>query len=182
MKVWLLSVLTVSLVGVSGIAVSDPVTYDFTVTADSGPLSGDVATGSFTFNSSIVPAGGGFLNQTGLLTALTFTWNGITYNAATANTGSLGFNSSGTLSSVLFGDFCNAGSCGSGAGSDTWFVQGSDSGSGFAYSTASSTADFGGTVTFSPDLAAHSVPEPGMLSLFTLGLAGVGLMRRRKQI
>ena len=55
-------------------------TYDFTVTADTGPLSGDVANGSFSFNTSIIPRGGGGLPESGLLTDLSFTWNGVTYN------------------------------------------------------------------------------------------------------
>jgi hypothetical protein len=181
MKTWMLSFITLPLAGVSGVAVSDPVTYDFTVTAVDGPLSGDVANGGFTFNSSIAPAGGGFVTQSGLLTALSFTWDGITYSSSTANTGAVGFNASGTLTSVLFGDFCDGGSCSSGAGTETWFVSGSDAGSGFAYSTPSSSGDFNGTVTFSPELAPRSVPEPGTLSLLGVGLAGVGLMRRRKK-
>jgi len=57
-------------------------TYDFTVTADTGPLRGDVATGSFTFNSKIIPAGGGSLLEFGLLTDLAFTWNGMFYNSS----------------------------------------------------------------------------------------------------
>jgi hypothetical protein len=69
---------------VSRCPIPSHVTYDFTVTAVDGPLSGDVESGSFTFNSSIVPANGGFVNQTGLFTALSFTWNGITYNASNA--------------------------------------------------------------------------------------------------
>ena len=69
---------------------SAPITYDFLVNGgSSGPLAGQTATGSFSVDSSNTPASGGVLNATGLLSDLSFTWDGISYNALTANTGSL---------------------------------------------------------------------------------------------
>jgi len=62
MKSRILGLLAVALTGVSGVALSDPITYDFTVTATDASLTGDVSTGSFTFDSSIIPAGGGRFN------------------------------------------------------------------------------------------------------------------------
>jgi hypothetical protein len=60
-----------------------PVNYTFSVTATSGPLAGTTAPGTFSYDtSSIVP--GGFNNNAGVLTALNFTWHGITYNQTTA--------------------------------------------------------------------------------------------------
>ncbi|MGH7030825.1 MAG: hypothetical protein ACREEZ_10405, partial [Stellaceae bacterium] len=97
-----------------------PVNYDFSITATSGPLSGTTATGTFSYDtSSIVP--GGFNNNTGLLTALDFTWDGITYNQTTANTGYLGFDASGALALDAFGNNCSAGICTVVAGEEQWY-------------------------------------------------------------
>jgi hypothetical protein len=72
------------LVSLSLVAQSSSVTYDFTVTAISGPLSGDVADGSFTFSSSSIPAGGGVVPASGLLTDLSFTWDGVPYSLSSS--------------------------------------------------------------------------------------------------
>jgi hypothetical protein len=77
----------------AGGAKASLITYDFTVTATSGPLEGAVAHGTFSYDSSsIVP--GNFNVATGLLTSLSFSWNGVAYTQATANTGFLGFDAS----------------------------------------------------------------------------------------
>ena len=120
---------------------ASPVTYDFTVTATSGPLSGVTATGSFTFDSSLeVPKE---FDQTVPLKSLHFTWNGITYSAATANIGNLLFDSSGALKSADFGDHCHGG-CGVAHNTNDWWVNG---GNHFLYSTPSYQRVGFGTVT-----------------------------------
>src|SRR5437879_4802299 len=88
-----------------------PITYAFTVTPWNGPLNGVSSTGTFTFDSSVIVAGGGIVDATGLLTGLSFNWNGRSYNATTANTGRLVFDSSGNLNEALFGTNCTVGSC-----------------------------------------------------------------------
>src|SRR5262249_34006407 len=98
------------------------VTYPFTVTATSGPLSGDTEAGSFTYSVSVIPPGGGIVAATGLLTDLSFSWDGIPYDASTANTGLLNFNSSGQLSLAFFGTTCSALTCESIPLTDGWFV------------------------------------------------------------
>ena len=76
---------------------AEQITYSFRVTATDGPLAGATANGSFSYDSSIV-APNVTLSATGLLTSLSFTWHGITYDATTANTGFLSFDSAGQLS------------------------------------------------------------------------------------
>lgn len=75
--------------------------YDFTATVTSGPLAPE-AVDAFAYDSSSIVPGGANL-ATGLLTELSFTLNGITYDATTANTGGLVFNSAGDLTEALLG-------------------------------------------------------------------------------
>lgn len=55
-----------------------PVNYDFSVHVNSGSLVGTAQNGSFSYDSSNITPGA-TNNATGLLTALDFTLNGITY-------------------------------------------------------------------------------------------------------
>ena len=175
-------------------ASASEVTYDFTVTATSGPLSGTVSSGSFSFDSSvIVPAGppaqscrpasspcpptGGSVSGSHLLDALDFTWDSISYNAATANTGFLNFDQSGDLTSFCFGNFAGSGLCGVRAEYEEWNVDGSE----FIYSVPGFNYYGFGTVTFAQVSA--PTPEPGTLGLLgTALIAGVGLSRRRLRV
>src|SRR5262249_33655237 len=78
---------------------ASPVTYDFTVNGGStGPLANVTASGTFTYDSSIIPVGGGADIDSGLLTGVSFTWDGISYDQAT--TGSLQFHPDGSLFGV----------------------------------------------------------------------------------
>jgi hypothetical protein len=141
------------------------ISFDFTATITSGPLSGQVDKGSFSYDSSsIIP--GGVNDAVGLLTALNFTFEGVTYNAHTANTGSL------AIDRAVFGSNCVAGRCEASAFTNQWFVEGPL----FAYATPTSFVNFG-AVTYVP----VPVPEPGSLTLLAialLGLGGAGLLRR----
>jgi hypothetical protein len=67
---------------------------------------------------------GGTNSNTGLLTALNFTWDGITYDQTTANTGFLTFNTSGTLVTDVFGNDCSAGQCIVASNRVDWVVAG----------------------------------------------------------
>jgi hypothetical protein len=157
-------------------AEATPVTYSFSVTAISGPLSGTTAMGTFTYDtSSIVP--GGFNNNTGLMTALNFAWDGITYSQTTANTGALGFDATGTLTAEIFGNHCRFSGCGINGGTEQWFVAFGL----FVYSIAGDGIGFGRETQA---LATTATPEPSALSLLGVGLAGLtlaGIKRRRQQ-
>ena len=175
-------------------ASASEVTYDFTVTATSGPLSGAVSSGSFSFDSSvIVPAGppaqscrpatspcpptGGNVTGTHLLDTLDFTWDNISYNADTANTGFLTFDASGNLIGFCFGDHYEGAGCAVQTGFEQWTVDSSE----FIYSVPGGKAYWFGNVTFAPVSAA--TPEPGTLGLLgTALLSGVGLSRRRLRV
>jgi len=64
-------------IGLTSKLEASPVNYTFSVTATSGPLAGTTATGTFSYDTSSIVHGGTNSN-TGLLTGLNFTWDGIT--------------------------------------------------------------------------------------------------------
>jgi PEP-CTERM motif len=150
---------------------ASPITYNFSVTATSGPLDGTTASGTFSYDSSSIVPGGGYNLNTGLLTALNFTWDGIFYNETTANTGFLLFDATGTLTNALFGNNCGASGCNVRIHHEEWYFESLF----FGYSGDAGV--FIGTSTVS--LA--GVPEPSTLVLLSAGLGGLGLavLRRR---
>ena len=153
-----------------------PVTYDFTVNIPTGPLAGTNEKGSFSYDSSSITPGAE--NDTfGLLTALNFTFNGIAYNASTANTGFLTFDSAGNLTEFVFGTWCDdPGSCATGPYRNDWYAT---SFAGIWYGVLDSDQVFTGELTWA--LAPASVPEPGTLGLFGLGALVIGAFARRRR-
>ena len=149
-----------------------PVLYGFSTTATSGPLNGTVAAGTFSYDSSsIVP--GGLNAALGLLTSLSFTWDGIAYTSATINTGGFIFNVDSSLNQFVIGTHCIAGSCG-GAPAGQAFVILAGTTAGF-YRRAGETATGTFSTTFAP------VPEPSTLGVMGIGLAGIALAAARRR-
>lgn len=156
-------------------AEASPIAYNFTVSVTGGALAGNVENGSFSYDSSSVVADG-FNSASGLLTAFNFNFDGTAYDASTANTGLLGFDSAGNLSSFFISSSC--GQCTFAPGTDNFTLTAFPM-DGFAYSTATFD-DFGfGNVTYA--LAGVAVPEPGALGVFGFGLLMLGgvVARRR---
>jgi hypothetical protein len=150
------------------------ITYNFTVTATSGPLGGTVSHGTFAYDSSSIMPGHSNV-AADLLTYLDFTWNGIAYDATSANTGWLTFDGSGQLTYFTFGNACVGGSCGVTAGNDQWYIFPI----GFDYSVLGGNSYWLGDVTYSQ---ATGVPEPAALGMFGFGVLLIGAfagLRRR---
>lgn len=157
-------------------AEASPVNYNFSVGITSGALAGNVQGGSFSYDSSSIVSDG-FNSDSGLLTGFNFTFNGAAYDASNANTGLLGFDADGNLSSFFISSSCDQ--CTFGAGTDNFTITAFPT-DGFAYSTASFD-DFGfGDVTYAR--AGVPVPEPGSLGLFGLGLAMLGGVAVRQRL
>lgn len=176
---WWLSVAAAIAFVIAPAVEATPLDYTFTVNVTTGPLAGVTENGSFSYDSGSVVAGT-FIDGPGLLTAFDFTFNGTTYNAVTANTGMLKFDSTGELVAFRFGTDCDVqGTCHVVWGSSNWII---NSGVfGFGYSTPASGSYSRGTVSFARAVPTP-VPEPDSLSLFGVGVLMLGLFagwRRR---
>jgi len=159
------------------------ITVDFTVLGD--PLdpahAGQSAKGSFSFDSSIIPAGGGtVLSPT--VASINFSWDSTTWTAANAGPWDFTFDQSGDLVGwFLGGDPTNVITIYTAASApDDFWVR--TLGDNFTYHDFGTEGDFyGGMLTSWSVASAPSVPEPGTLSLLGLGLLPLGLIRRRRK-
>ena len=165
----------VAAISVVPAAEATPITYNFTVQVTSGPLTGNVQSGSFSYDSSSVVLGG-FNSASNLLTALNFTFDGMAYDASTANTGLLGFDSAGDLTSFFFSSSCISLGCTYPPGTGNFTV--TPGPNGFLYSTPGFGSYALGDVTYA--LAGVPVPEPSTLGLFGFGLLLLGIAARRR--
>lgn len=158
-------------------AQATPISYTFSVNVTGGPLAGNVENGSFSYDSSSVVSGG-FNSAYGLLTAFDFTFDGITYNAGSANTGLLGFDSSGNLTSFFISSSCISMGCTYPPGTENFTV--TPGTNGFIYSTSTFSDYAYGDVTYAR--AGVAVPEPGAFGLFGFGLLLLGVAARRRSV
>jgi hypothetical protein len=156
------------------------VTYNFTVNGGTtGPLAGVTSSGYFSFDDSIIPVGGGILNQAGLISDLSFSWNGIAYDEISANIGVLTFDAANNLTTQsAIGNNCGAGICSvSNTVANQWFINwnGAQT-SNFPYSRDNTI--YQGDSAF--PIRGSAVAEPGTIALLGFGLAGLGFARRKR--
>ncbi len=174
---------TVALAGLPFGTQAAIVTYDFTVTATEGSLAGTTASGLLSFDDSLLAVPNTSNQQTGLLTDLSFTWNGTTFDASTANTGFINSGVAGQLARMSFGDNCYAGGCSvSRSDPNDWYIDYNPLGTStsFVYSDGTSVSS-SSEVTFSLVPTPVPLPAAGWLLLSALGVS-TGLLRYTKRV
>ena len=167
-------------VSLNTVACAAIVTYDFSVTAISGPLVGTSANGFFSFDEITAPAFAN-TNATGLITDLAFTWNGINYTEANANTGFINRDFLGKVTAMGFGTNCLAGGCTSSIfiPADNWFVDIEGASGRFAYAGLGDQDNSGGSASATLRVG-NLLPVPATLAMLGIGLAVLGATRRKK--
>jgi hypothetical protein len=170
--------LVLVLVAFATVSSADPVTVRFMVFPDaSDPINLAPLNASFTFDSSLIPAQGGIVeDRTGQLASAIspFTWGNTLWTTANASVWSLSFDANGGLTDFNLGGAPSGFDAVAFVGADDFVIRVPISG----YTLAAVPGErLFNARTFSPDLV---TPEPGTLLLLTSGVAA--LVARRKSI
>jgi hypothetical protein len=161
---------------------ADPIKVTFTVFAAPGdPVNTAPSTGSFTFDSSLIPPGGGRVENLSGLGALdvNFAWSHTLWTTSNADLAELRFSPSGRLLAFFLAGI-PAGLTGFQTGPPEAVVDDfailsfqADSGAGFQYTNAGNPEVLFGGVTTN----LQPIPEPSSIVLLTTGV--VLVLRRR---
>jgi hypothetical protein len=162
------------------------ITVNFSVLADPTDTAnaGTTTTGSFSFDSGLIPAGGGTVGPTNGLGAnsIDFTWLGTTWNFPNADLWQLSFDAGGDLTFWGLGGLPDSyGGFMADKSDIQLFTAGGSGSNGTEFGYYSGGQGHMGTITSWSVAGTPPVPEPGTLALLFPGLLPLGLMLRRRR-
>ena len=156
------------------------VTRQFQFSSTQGALQFGPTIGSFTYDDSVAPVGGGFANATNLFSDLNVAFGTFSFDETTANSGYLEFDASGGLKDAHFGNNCQAGNCTIVAGTAQWWIRVGVPGTPNDFSYSGFNGATGINQTFDNRLL-DPVPLPAAAWLLLSGLGGLGFLGRRRK-